>query len=58
MTPESAKAVAETIALACAAIFFVYKLISGYLYVEMCLSISSTGIGLNRKPLSNNPVLA
>lgn len=42
MKPEEAKAVAETIALACAAGFFIYKVAAGYLYGDLSLSISST----------------
>jgi hypothetical protein len=39
---EDAKAIAETIALISAAGFFVYKIIEGYFYVDLSLSVSST----------------
>ena len=42
MTPEDAKAIAETIALVSAAAFFIYKVVAGYLYVELSLAVSTT----------------
>jgi hypothetical protein len=42
MTAEDTKAIAETVALTCAAVFFLWKVISGYLHVELGLSISSS----------------
>src|ERR1700730_17948874 len=41
MTAEEAKDIAETIALVSAAGFFIYKAVSGYLYIDMSLTISS-----------------
>lgn len=40
MTPENVKAIAETAALCSAAIYFIYKAVYGYLYVEMSLSLA------------------
>ena len=41
MDAAAAKNIAETLAIASAAIFFAYKAISGYLYVDMSLALSS-----------------
>lgn len=42
MTPEDIKAIAETVALASAALFFIYKLVAGYLYVELSVALTTT----------------
>jgi len=39
---EAAKPLAETGALVCAAIYFGYKTLVGYFYIDLCLSISSS----------------
>jgi hypothetical protein len=51
MTPEDVKAIAETVALGCAAVFFIYKFVSGYLYVDMSLSIA---LDRSRKDVSTD----
>jgi|ERR1051325_3588399 hypothetical protein len=48
VTPEQVKDIAETIALASAAGFFIYKAVSGYLYVDMSLAVSSQRSSANQ----------
>jgi hypothetical protein len=41
MTPNEAKAIAETAALVCAGLFFGYKFLSGYLLMNLSLSVTT-----------------
>jgi hypothetical protein len=41
MTPEDAKEIAETVALICAGCFFIIKVVAGYLYTNLSVSIAT-----------------